>query len=405
MMNYASLLLRVLHRRLVRLVDRRGAEQTIKSLRRTVPDLERNVFLASRGRVARGMLPRLTALARRWVGDVTTKLGRILGVLSEETAAESARALLATLGAITRRALRVADGATVRRVVAASRETLLRAHAESSARYGARTLERIEDALRASARDKSTPRGAARAVADAAELSLPDAERIVVTEGAYAFNRAAVDAALEARGEQPDLLLQWTEVCEPDGRPADERTAVDSIAMHGQVAVPGEEFTCPADAPFPDARGRTQVPAALVGGTWEHPPNRPNDRAVLVPWDPSWGVPGWRLDGGWRVPVAGPIEPARGPRLGTRQVGADDFSGVTWHGQNAIASVAGPEHEVAKASIRRVLRAGVVLPPIRIAVSRSGGQEIVDGRHRMAVLSEPEFRGRTYPVEYTRGAP
>ena len=102
------------------------------------------------------------------------------------------------------------------------------------------------------------------------------------------------------------MMQRWSEHCDDStGMPLDNRVGVDSIAMHGQVAAPGEVFVMPSNAPAPDAKGRTEVPEQLVGLSWYFPPNRPNDRAIVQPWHPAWGVPGWRWDGSQRVPVTG----------------------------------------------------------------------------------------------------
>jgi hypothetical protein len=93
-------------------------------------------------------------------------------------------------------------------------------------------------------------------------------------------------------------MQQWVEMVGEDGQPYDDRVGVDSLAMHGQVADVDEEFTMPAKAP-----NGQPVSDSLVEESWEFPPNRPNDRAVLAPWRQEWGVPGWRYKAGKRVPV------------------------------------------------------------------------------------------------------
>jgi hypothetical protein len=94
--------------------------------------------------------------------------------------------------------------------------------------------------------------------------------------------------------------MRWEEHCLPTGEPLDDRVAVDSLALHGQLADAAGFFTMPATAPVADKKGQTMVPAALVGLQWEFPPNRPNDRAVLSPWMSGWGVPAWEWVGGRR---------------------------------------------------------------------------------------------------------
>jgi hypothetical protein len=145
------------------------------------------------------------------------------------------------------------------------------------------------------------------------------AERIVRTECAWAFNATHADGIADAARELPDMMMRWTEQCDDaSGAPLDDRVGVDSIALHGQLAKPGGVFTMPPTSLVPDKSGKTDVPLGLVGMMWAHPPNRPNDRAVLAPWRPHWGVPGWTWDGSGRVPyevreaepiVQAPVEP------------------------------------------------------------------------------------------------
>jgi hypothetical protein len=114
---------------------------------------------------------------------------------------------------------------------------------------------------------------------------------------AWAFNAAHKDGIEDAREVLPDLRSRWVELCDDaTGAPLDDRVCVDSIALHGQVDVDGVFFQ-PATAPHPDAEGRTQVPDALIGQTYDFPPNRPNDRSTLAPWRPGWGVPAWEWRG------------------------------------------------------------------------------------------------------------
>lgn len=117
-------------------------------------------------------------------------------------------------------------------------------------------------------------------------------ERIITTETSRAYNQAQADALELASGHLPGLHQRWTErVHDFTLRPMDNRVGQDSIEMHGQVALPGRVFTMPDDA-------RTRI-----RGSWEAPPNRPHDRAVLTPWLPEWGLPGWVCQSGQRIPL------------------------------------------------------------------------------------------------------
>ena len=87
--------------------------------------------------------------------------------------------------------------------------------------------------------------------------------RIVRTETARAYNLAKDESIGEMEETFPDLARKIL-------AHFDDRTAEDSIAVHGQVRRRGEFFR--------DGAGRV----------YERPPARPNDRETLIPWRASW---------------------------------------------------------------------------------------------------------------------
>lgn len=104
------------------------------------------------------------------------------------------------------------------------------------------------------------------------------AERLVRTEFAHAYNAGARTALDEVAKMDDHLWLMWDEHAEgpmwggPDdipwpgpARPLDDRTAPDSLRLHGQLRRPGQMFIDP-----------------LTGRQYPFPPNRPNDRATLT---------------------------------------------------------------------------------------------------------------------------
>lgn len=99
------------------------------------------------------------------------------------------------------------------------------------------------------------------------------AERIVRTETIAANNRAGwetIRAADSALGDMVKILSATF----------DSRTAADSFAVHGEIRRPTEAF----ESWF---------------GLYQHPPNRPNDREVVVPHRVSWPIPpalSWKSD-------------------------------------------------------------------------------------------------------------
>ena len=89
------------------------------------------------------------------------------------------------------------------------------------------------------------------------------AERIVRTEVAQAQNTVNYEAIGEGVQEFPDMKKKILAIM-------DNRTAKDSIEVHGQVKAQNEYFH--------DGAGREYL----------HPPARPNDRETIIPWRSGW---------------------------------------------------------------------------------------------------------------------
>lgn len=109
-------------------------------------------------------------------------------------------------------------------------------------------------------------------------------ERIIRTEGMHGANAGAMETIEAAHEELGDMvkILSCT---------YDDRTGSDSIAVHGQIRRVSEVFD-------------------TWWGPCMHPPDRPNDRGVVVPHRESWPIPAglqpygagavaarWRLEG------------------------------------------------------------------------------------------------------------
>lgn len=91
------------------------------------------------------------------------------------------------------------------------------------------------------------------------------AERIARTEMARSFNSATM-AFIQAQNQAGEKVMKRLEAT------FDQVTGADSVLLHGQ--------TVPVDKPFYDP---------IHAGYFQYPPNRPNDREVVVPWRASWG--------------------------------------------------------------------------------------------------------------------
>lgn len=89
------------------------------------------------------------------------------------------------------------------------------------------------------------------------------AERIVRTETAAAYNEAKLRSLGAMQADMPDVRKKIVAIF-------DNRTAEDSVAVHGQVRKLDESFR--------DGAGRVYL----------RPPARPNDRETLIPWRESW---------------------------------------------------------------------------------------------------------------------
>lgn len=123
------------------------------------------------------------------------------------------------------------------------------------------------------------------------------AARIVRTEVMGAYNRASWESIREAQDQLGDMtkILSAT---------FDDRTGSDSFAVHGQIRRPEEAFE-------------------WWDGLYQHPPNRPNDREVVIPHRVSWVIPpalAWRPPGDimkrWKAEGRKGTPPAR-PKMTT----------------------------------------------------------------------------------------
>lgn len=271
-----------------------------------------------RAKIASGRGDTMTALQHRML-LVQIKQGQIqlaqqltaqMGVTTKSVQTNALRGLIGDITQLERMnsgaeiTLPIEEASRFAKVIASSRPTLLRANANSMARYGSQLVKSMEDDLALSLASGETVNEAIDRVAKTADIEWWRGERIVRTETAAAFNATAQAGVAEAHEEIPDLYMRWSEhVDDASGAPLDDRVSVDSLAMNGQVALPGGGFTMPASSPVPDAEGRTIVPEALAGRVFFGAPCRPNGREVLQPWRPSWGIPGWRYVSGRRVPV------------------------------------------------------------------------------------------------------
>jgi hypothetical protein len=288
--------------RVVRLAERRGAARIRPLFDSAVSDLERAIarssrkfgdetFDAQRMNVALAQLRQAQVmLERRLAGEIAE--------VAAEAQAEAIHGLSRSISRLERRfrgaevVLPLDEASVIHGLVSARRDELDEMHRAALKGWGEDLFIETHQRLALSlATGESVEDAIARVPEDFAG-GWPRAERIVRTETASAYGVSSMDAAAEASEELPDLMLRWSEHCDDEGEPLDDRVGADSIAMHGQLAAPGGWFEMP-DGP--------DVPKGLIGGRWQHTPCRPNGREVLAPWRPGWGVPGWKMVDGERV--------------------------------------------------------------------------------------------------------
>lgn len=128
----------------------------------------------------------------------------------------------------------------------------------------------------ASGTPAGTPKERAAYVGEVLSASWWRVQRLARTETSLAYNAVRVEALKAIRPAFPAMRQRWTErLDDPEAE-----SASDSAEMHGQVVGIGQHFFLPAGA-----------------GRWAHPPNRPNDSAIVTPWQPGWGVVAWSWAG------------------------------------------------------------------------------------------------------------
>lgn len=148
---------------------------------------------------------------------------------------------------------------------------LLKRYRQSAAFYTAPVVRKIQEQLALSVVSNETVDDAVERVAGTSGVFEGErwrAERIVRTELAYSYGVAKQRTMVEMRdNDMPDLQKKLIATF-------DNRTGEDSKKLHGQVQN--------VDQPF--------VWVKPSGERIEYmaPPNRPNDREIVIPWRPGW---------------------------------------------------------------------------------------------------------------------
>lgn len=141
-------------------------------------------------------------------------------------------------------------------------------------RYGMNTISHFEKILRTNVLARTSMEDTRMQLVDASPFlkGAPAywSERIVRTETMGVYARANYEATIEADEQLGDIVKI---VCAT----FDNRTGPDSWNQHGQVRKPSEPFQYVADNGDRDL--------------YQHPPNRPNDREIVVTHRTSWPLP------------------------------------------------------------------------------------------------------------------
>jgi hypothetical protein len=153
--------------------------------------------------------------------------------------------------------------------------SLLDRYEASKAYYGGPAIENIKGSLAQSLVQNETVDAAVNRIAasgGAFDRERWRAERIVRTELAYTYG-ATSQATMETMRDKDMPELQKRLVAT-----FDSRTGEDSEELDGQ--------TVDVDSPFVWER---ETKHGVETVEYDHPPNRPNDREVVIPWSEEWG--------------------------------------------------------------------------------------------------------------------
>lgn len=173
--------------------------------------------------------------------------------------------------------LRAEQAAVAKGIYEGVEPSLLKRHASSVARYGAPTIRAVEHQMALSLTSGDNVHDAVTRVQDAIAGERWRAERIVRTEMSYSFGVTKQASMVELRREIPQLKKRLVATW-------DDRTGKDSKELDGQTVDVHQPFVWHVK----DSHGN---PTGKVVH-YMQPPNRPNDREVVIPWRPGWGSPG-----------------------------------------------------------------------------------------------------------------
>jgi len=281
-----------------RVLDRLAMTPARRAFDQAQAGFSQSLLRAERGRLREDADMRIL---RRFHGQISIGVHRAVGEVQQALNASTRDALESSLRSLTRflgethgDAGPLDDDTLFRQIVSTRRAHIDALRTQAVARLRTTIADRVwKQTLEMAASGKHTIGEVVTAAGEVFDGQWWQIERTVRTEASYAFNVAQAEGVRELAKSNPQIMQRWTElVDDATGMPLDDRVGDDSLVMHGQVAPPGGAFTMPADP---------RAPGAMIGMSWTHPPNRPNDRAVLTPWLRGWAVPAWQYRNGRRV--------------------------------------------------------------------------------------------------------
>lgn len=265
-------------------LDRLTAQQSgrfIDALKRTRIALRDSLELAGGANPAAPLTPSassvLMAQVDTAIASLQARLGETYGEMATAAYELAARHVEEQLRTFAAASGFTAPPLQIEAAVALQDGLLLQHYQRSVATYGAELAQKAQAAIVEGTLRRQSWAAIERRIAGISGIFAQDyyggnarderrqsrAERIVRTEILSAYNRAHLldSAALEA--QDPGFLKQLVAVL-------DSRTGEDSIFVDGQIRA--------INKPFQDNQGRIYM----------HPPNRPNDREIVVLVRPEW---------------------------------------------------------------------------------------------------------------------
>jgi hypothetical protein len=241
-------------------------------------------FTAQHARIALAQVKDAILFFQKNLAGHLTKNARTAAVLSHRHVVGAVKTLERTFSGHTP-VLQLEQAAVFRKVYQGVEPSLLDRYKRSSALYGPPVVAKIRDQL-------STSILAAETVDQATERIMGTfggerwrAERIARTEMSYGYHLVKQRAMEQLRDDVPDMQKRLVAT-------HDSRTGEDSEELDGQTVDVAKPFIWNE----PVKGGGTKVVRYM------HPPNRPHDREVVIPWRPGWADS--------KMPEAGPVEPS-----------------------------------------------------------------------------------------------